>query len=90
MNTTEMVAEIAEKTGYPKTQVRTVLDVFMQKTVDALASGDDVMIYGFGKFSTVRAAARKARILQTNEEIVLAAHNRVKFKAAPTVMDRVK
>jgi len=56
---------------------------------DTLASGEDVMISGFGKFQVNDKAARKGRNPATDEEMMLKGRRVVTFKCAGKLRDRI-
>ncbi len=50
MNTTELVAKLAEAHGVSKVQAKSIVDGILKDIVDAAASGAEVSLPGFGKF----------------------------------------
>ncbi len=50
MNTTELVAKLAEGHGVSKAQTKSIVDDILKGIVDATASGEEVSLPGFGKF----------------------------------------
>ena len=65
--------------------VKSVFDIIKSSLVD----GESVTIYGLGSFKVVPTAESTARNPQTGEKMVIPAHNRVKFKAAPALKNAV-
>ena len=57
---------------------------------DTLASGESVMIAGFGTFTLRARAARQGRNPQTGESITIAASTVPTFKAGKTLRDAVR
>jgi DNA-binding protein HU-beta len=49
---------------------------------DAAQAGEEVSIFGFGKFRVAERGARKGRNPQTGETIKIAASKRLKFEPA--------
>jgi DNA-binding protein HU-beta len=50
MNTTELIAKLAEAHGVSKAQAKSIVDDIFKDIVDAAASGTEVSLPGFGKF----------------------------------------
>ena len=65
--------------------VEIVLDVIKQ----ALASGEDVLISGFGKFEVKEKGARKGRNPATGGELLLRPRRVVTFKISGKLKDRL-
>jgi len=65
--------------------VETLLEI-MKST---LASGEDVMISGLGKFCVKDKAARKGRNPSTEEEMILPPRRVVTFKCSGKLRDKV-
>lgn len=53
MTFTELIVEVAQDAGLPKTEVARVLRSFIKVTKHALLSGADVRLRAFGVFYTV-------------------------------------
>ena len=58
----------------------------MKKT---LASGEDIVIAGFGKFQVKFKWARKGRNPQTGEMIILRSRRTVTFRASPKLREKM-
>lgn len=78
----ELIGQVAEKTGLPKTAVASVLDALVDTAQETLASGDTVSLPGLGKFSVRDTPERKVKSPTTGVESVVPAGKRVKFAAA--------
>ena len=82
MNKTELVKKVATAGGYTQKDVSAVLDIFATTVMETVASGEEVNIAGFGKFTVSERAAREGRNPATGESITIAASKSPKFKAA--------
>jgi DNA-binding protein HU-beta len=63
MNRAELVSEIAELTGHPKTEVSTTLKALFHSVTSALSKGDKVTLVGFGNFERQARTGRNPRTL---------------------------
>ncbi|KTD50234.1 HupB DNA binding protein HU-beta [Legionella quinlivanii] len=90
MNKTELVEAIASGSGVTKADAGRVLEVFMSTIIDALKSGDQVVLPGFGSFSTGNRSARVGRNPQTGEQIEIKASRVAKFKAGKSLKEAVQ
>lgn len=89
MNKTELVAEIAAKTGFTKKDTGAVVETILNVITDTLVSGDEVGITGFGKFSVVDKPARVSRNPKTGEEVKVPAKKAPKFKASTNLKSAI-
>lgn len=72
---TNLITEIAEQTGFSKTDTKTFLDQFEETVVGYVSEGENVSLSGFVKFarkSTPAKPARDGRNPATGETIRLA------------------
>lgn len=90
MNKSELVDAIANGSGLTKAVASTVLEAFMNTVTDALKSGDQVVIPGFGSFSTGNRSARTGRNPQTGKTIQIKASRVAKFKAGKNLKEAVQ
>jgi DNA-binding protein HU-beta len=89
MTKNDLAEGIAQRTGLAGTQARQALESAIDLISDELASGGDVSIAGFGKFSVSNRAARQGRNPATGETINIAASKSAKFSAAKGLKDRL-
>ncbi|AHE66445.1 HU family DNA-binding protein [Legionella oakridgensis] len=90
MNKSELVEAIANGSGVTKAAASRVLDVFMATVTDVLKKGDQVVLPGFGSFSTGNRSARTGRNPQTGETIQIKASRVAKFKAGKSLKEAVQ
>lgn len=90
MNKAALVEKVHEKMEGSKAEAERLVNGIFDDIVDALKSGDEVSIAGFGIFSVRDRAARQARNPRTGEMIQVAATKVPKFKASKTLKDAVK
>ncbi len=89
MNKTELIANVAEKSGLTKKDAEKAVVAVMASIEEALAGGDKVQLVGFGTFEIRERAARKGRNPQTGEEINIAAARVPVFKSGKALRESV-
>jgi DNA-binding protein HU-beta len=87
VNKSELIDEIASKTGLSKADSKLALNAAFDGIKGALADGEKVSIDGFGIFEARERKARKGRNPQTGEEIEIAASKAPAFKAGKALKD---
>jgi len=90
MNKTDLVNNIAQKSGLSKKDVETVLNQFLGEVTNALASGEKVQLIGFGTFETRKRASRVGRNPQTGKTISIPESVVPTFKAGNKLKEAVK
>lgn len=87
MNTSELVAKLAETHDVTKAQAKSIVDDVLTGIVDAAASGAEVSLPGFGKFKVKTSSAREGRNPSTGAAIQIAASKKLTFSPAKAVKD---
>ncbi len=87
MTTSQIQAELAEKTGLQKAQVKAVLDELAKMAYRE--APNSFQVPGLGKLVMVDRAARVGRNPQTGEEIQIPAKRVLKFKISKVCKDAV-
>lgn len=90
MNKSELIEAMAEAADIPKAAAGRALDGMVDAVIEALKSGDQVSLVGFGTFSVKERAARTGRNPQTGATIEIAASKIPGFKAGKALKDAVK
>ncbi len=90
MNKAELIASIAVSASTTKVAAEQALNGVIDNMVQAMKDGEKVSLLGFGTFSVVERSKKKGRNPQTGEELMIPAHNAVKFKAGKTLYSRVQ
>ncbi len=86
---TEIVEAISEELDMKPAQARGTVENLLEIIKTKLASGEDIMISGFGKFQVVDKAPRKGRNPATGEDLMLKGRRVVTFKCAGKLRDRI-
>ncbi len=89
MNKTELVEEIAKKTGLTKKDSEKAVKAFTDAVAAELKKGGKVQLVGFGTFEVAKRAAREGRNPQTGKTMKIAASKAPKFKAGKALKDLV-
>jgi len=89
-NKTDLINNIASKTGLTKKDVESVLNGFLGEVESALAKGDKVQLIGFGTFETRSRSGRVGRNPQTGKSINIPASKVPAFKAGNKLKEAVK
>ena len=76
----DVVTRIASQTGLTKTDVREVVECFLDSVRYALKNNEQLEIRKFGTFYMVNRAPRKARNPRTGEEVNISARKQPFFK----------
>jgi DNA-binding protein HU-beta len=90
MNKTDLINNIASKSGLTKKDVETVLNGFLSEVTGALAQGEKVQLIGFGTFETRKRSGRVGRNPQTGKQIQIPASKVPAFKAGNKLKEAVK
>ncbi len=88
MNKTELVNAVAEA-GMTKADAAKAVEGVFEAITDALKSGDDVRLVGFGTFNVAERKASTGRNPRTGEEIQIPASKLAKFKPGKGLKDAV-
>jgi len=89
MNKNELVAAIADNADLTKAKAADAADAFIDAITDALASGDEVRLVGFGTFAVAQRKATEGRNPRTGAKIQIPASKQPKFKAGKALKDSV-
>jgi DNA-binding protein HU-beta len=87
---TDVVSQIAKKTGLEKRDVKEVIESFFSIVKDSLVHGEHVYFRGFGSFTLKKRAQKIGRNITKNTSIVVPEHFIPYFKPAKTFATKVK
>ncbi len=90
MNKKELVESMAGAADISKAVAEKALNGMLMSITAALSRGDRITLVGFGTFSSVRRAERKAKNPRTGEIIEIPAKNVAKFKPGSKLAEAVK
>jgi len=89
MNKTDLINEIAAKSGLSKKDSEAALGATICAVTEALKKGEKVQLVGFGIFDVKNRAARIGRNPKTKEPINIPATTTPVFKAGKALKDAV-
>ncbi|NLB51918.1 MAG: HU family DNA-binding protein [Syntrophomonadaceae bacterium] len=89
LNKTDLVGQVAVKTGMTKKDVEKVVNAFFGTVEGTLKDGNKVQLVGFGTFEVRERRARKGRNPQTGQEINIPATKVPAFKAGKALKNSV-
>lgn len=89
MNKRELIASIAEQTGYTQTAVKNMLNTFIHTVFEEVKSDNKVRIGGLGVFSLIHQGTRPVRNPQTQEPIMLVPRDSLKFRPADDLVRKL-
>ena len=90
MNKSELISQIASKSGLTKKDAGLALEATLETITEALSSGDSVQFIGFGTFSTSKRAAREGVNPSTDAKIQIDESTVAKFKVGAKLKEAVK
>jgi len=89
MTRTELIEELANRTGMEKRDVKRFLEDLTSLVEDTIKQGGEVPLKGLGKFRVQHRKARTGRNPITGEEIQIPAKTVVKFALARSLKDLI-
>ena len=89
MTKRELKGRVTESTGVEFSVVSKVVDSVLDEFQKAFVAGEDIQFRGFGSFSVIQAAAKKARNISTGEPVMVPSCKKVKFKISKEIMQEM-
>ena len=89
MNKQDLIAAIAEKANLSKAAATEALNAMTSTVTETLKEGGEVVLTGWGKFSSSERAARVGRSPADGSEIQIPAATVAKFKAGQMLKDEL-
>jgi len=85
----QIVEKIRTSTNSSRNKFSETIETLLEIIKKTLASGEDVLISGFGKFCVKEKSERKGRNPATGDDMMLAPRKVVTFKCSGKLRDRV-
>ena len=90
MNKAELVAKVANETGFTKKDAELAINAFLKTVQTALVKGEKVQLIGFGTFETKKRKPREGRNPQQPGVVIkIPASKAPTFKAGKALKDAV-
>ena len=85
----DIIDSIHHRLGLPKAKSIQVTETLLEIMKRTIASGEDVLITGFGKFCVKDKKKRRGRNPQTGEDMALRPRRGVTFRCSGVLKDRI-
>jgi integration host factor subunit alpha len=85
----QMVESVQNQIGLPRNRSSEIVETLLEIIKSTLASGEDVLVSGFGKFSVNEKNARRGRNPSTGEDMMLEARKVVTFRCSGKLRDLI-
>ena len=85
----DIAERIREQLGFPRNESIEITESLLELIKSSLASGDDVLVSGFGKFCVKDKKERKGRNPATGDDLMLEPRRVVTFKCYGKLRDKV-
>ena len=85
----DLIDSVSSESGFTRKQSTDIVETIISTMKDTLATGEDVLISGFGKLCVKQKAERKGRNPATSEDLMLPARKVVTFKCSGKLRDRI-
>ncbi len=90
INKTELARAVAEDTGLTNGQAKEAIEATLEQIENALMTGNEVSLSGFGKFAVSERSARQGRNPQTGEIMEIQAARVPRFKPAAPLKESLR
>ena len=84
-----LINAIADQNGFTKKKSTETVETILEIIKSTLASGQDVMISGFGKFCVKEKRQRRGRNPATGDDLLLGERKVVTFKCSHLLRDKI-
>jgi len=84
-----LINAIAEQNGFTQKKSSETVETILELIKSELASGEDVLISGFGKFCVKDKRERKGRNPATGEDMILGPRKVVTFRCSGILRDKI-
>jgi len=85
----QIVESVRNQIGFPKNRSSEIVETLLEIIKRTLASGEDVLVSGFGKFCVKEKKERKGRNPSTGEDMMLSPRKVVTFNCSGKLRNSV-
>lgn len=89
MNTADLAEKLAADHDLPKSKVKAVLDAAFTASGEVISGGEEVSLFGFGKFKATDRPAREGRNPATGQPVQIAASRKAAFTPAKQLKEKM-
>jgi len=86
---TTLIEKISDTFDQKPTEAKETVETLIEIIKSTLATGEDIMISGFGKFQVIEKSSRKGRNPATGQSMLLDKRRVVTFKCAGKLKDQM-
>lgn len=90
MTYADFVAAVAANAGVSKVKTKNVVDATVKTLIDLVSEGEEITLYGLGKFTTRVTGERRCHNFVTGEIMTVPEHKRPVFKFTNDIRKNVK
>ena len=84
-----IIDAVAERNGFTRKKSIETVEILLELIKQSLASGDDLLISGFGKFCVKKKKKRRGRNPATGEDLMLAPRKVVTFQSSMKLREKL-
>ena len=84
-----IVEAVIETNGYTQQKAHETIEILLELIKQALESGDDVLISGFGKFCVKKKSERRGRNPATGTDMMLRSRKVVTFQCSGKLREKI-
>ena len=85
----QIINSIVNETGFTKSKAVDTVEKLLEIIKHTLASGEEVLVSGFGKFNVKSKNQRKGRNPATGDDLMLDARRVITFKCSGKLRDKI-
>ena len=85
----DIVESIHNQLGFQKNHSSELVEILLEIIKEALETGEDILISGFGKFCVQKKRKRRGRNPSTGEDLMLEPRRVVVFKCSERLKDKL-
>jgi len=85
----QIIEDIAEVNGFTRIKSVETTEIMLELIKSTLASGEDVLVSGFGKFCVKKKSERRGRNPATGEDMMLPPRRVVTFQCSGKLREKI-
>ena len=85
----QIIEDIAEANGFTRIKSVETTEIMLELIKSTLASGEDVLVSGFGKFCVKKKAERRGRNPATGKDMMLPPRRVVTFQCSGKLREKI-